>query len=443
MSTEALRELLDALTTPFPPETAGHEAQLAWGDRNTAAIASARAALAAAPAGGAEPVAYLLLDQGCRAPDDCEDFERVVLPSEITPEELKRFQDAGRCSPLYAAPTAQPQPQPEPVVLFDDRPQNQRIAEAEERMRNPAPLQWEDGDPDATPEQMRYVSALDPAMQAINTPAITVYELAQELGVKASAVLVACLRYGQQPTLNQAIDGGLANLVRRDCKTAQPEAPAEPVCPACNGEGSVQAMTSHLGPDDYEYDESCIACNGTGSPDLKDALEGVGFIRHPQFPARTYISREAVMKIVEARAALATPAPVAPIEQDITRILLDVVPGEDGMGHEVYATCVKDVEAVLTRLGDRIEELESRPAAPAAQQPAERSTELLLRDALSEVWREMHDLAEKRTSRYKDSDLDSPGSYITANINHAVLAAKNCLRIIDAAIKAQGGSHAA
>jgi hypothetical protein len=44
------------------------------------------------------------------------------------------------------------------------------------------------------------------------------------------------------------------------------------------------------------------------------------------------------------------------------------------MGHEVYATCVKDVEAVLTRMGDRIEELQSRPVAPAAQQPAELSS---------------------------------------------------------------------
>jgi uncharacterized protein CbrC (UPF0167 family) len=65
-------------------------------------------------------------------------------------------------------------------------------------------------------------------------------------------------------------------------------------------------------------------------------------------------------------AALAAAAPSP--ERDVTKILLEVTPGHDGMGHEVYATCVKDVEAVLTRLGDRIEELASRPAAPAALQ---------------------------------------------------------------------------
>jgi hypothetical protein len=110
-----------------------------------------------------EPTAWLLLlllDQHCRAVDDCEDFERVVLASEIKPAELKRFQDAGRATALHAAA-----PQPAPAVrIFDDRAQNQRLAEAEHAMRNPAPLQWEDGEGPAQPEQMPYVSALDPVI---------------------------------------------------------------------------------------------------------------------------------------------------------------------------------------------------------------------------------------------------------------------------------------
>jgi hypothetical protein len=40
-------------------------------------------------------------------------------------------------------------PSAQTTVLFDDRPQNQRIAEAEERMRNPAPLQFPDEEEDA------------------------------------------------------------------------------------------------------------------------------------------------------------------------------------------------------------------------------------------------------------------------------------------------------
>lgn len=51
---------------------------------------------------GEEPkvVAWLLLDQGCRAPDDCEDYERVELASEFPASELERFLKAGRATPL-------------------------------------------------------------------------------------------------------------------------------------------------------------------------------------------------------------------------------------------------------------------------------------------------------------------------------------------------------
>ena len=94
------------------------------------------------------------------------------------------------------------------------------------------------------------------------------------------------------------------------------EALAEPVCSGCNGSGTVRASTTHLGEDDYEYDEECAACNGSGSPDLKDALESVGLIRHPQWPTKLYMNREQVMRIVEARAALSSQPP-APSWQPI------------------------------------------------------------------------------------------------------------------------------
>jgi hypothetical protein len=64
-------------------------------------------------------------------------------------------------------------------------------------------------------------------------------------------------------------------------------------------------------------------------------------------------------------------APVVPAT-DVRTILLDVVPGEDGQGVEVYAKSVDDVVAAITKMGERIEELESQmatPVAPAEYQP--------------------------------------------------------------------------
>lgn len=56
---------------------------------------------------------------------------------------------------------------------------------------------------------------------------------------------------------------------------------------------------------------------------------------------------------------------------DVRKILLDVVPGEDGMGLEVYAKSTVCVERKLTEMGERIEELESKLTAhpPAQPQP--------------------------------------------------------------------------
>lgn len=53
-------------------------------------------------------------------------------------------------------------------------------------------------------------------------------------------------------------------------------------------------------------------------------------------------------------------------EVDVTRILLDIVPG-DGDGHEVYAKSVADVEAKLAADGDRIEDLELKLHAALAR----------------------------------------------------------------------------
>ncbi|WP_258082085.1 hypothetical protein [Pseudomonas aeruginosa] len=59
-------------------------------------------------------------------------------------------------------------------------------------------------------------------------------------------------------------------------------------------------------------------------------------------------------------------------EVDVTRILLDIVPGDgdgdgDGDGHEVYAKSVADVEAKLAADGDRTEDLELKLHAALAR----------------------------------------------------------------------------
>mgnify|MGYP001619541186 CR=1 FL=1 len=92
-------------------------------------------------------------------------------------------------------------------------------------------------------------------------------------------------------------------LAAQGTQKAEAVAAGEALCPACDGSGTIRAMTSHLGPDDYEYDEQCAACNGSGLPDLKDALATVGGIYNPHRPSDFYISQKEVLRIVEAHVA--------------------------------------------------------------------------------------------------------------------------------------------
>jgi len=61
-------------------------------------------------------------------------------------------------------------------------------------------------------------------------------------------------------------------------------------------------------------------------------------------------------------------APVVPPDS-VTSILLDVVPGPDGMGVEVYAKTAADVRLKLTEMSRRIEELASNAASAPVAQP--------------------------------------------------------------------------
>jgi hypothetical protein len=55
-----------------------------------------------------------------------------------------------------------------------------------------------------------------------------------------------------------------------------------------------------------------------------------------------------------------------PAQESVCRILLDVVPGPDGMGQEIYATCVEDVVKKLTQLSTEVDELEIRLASKSS-----------------------------------------------------------------------------
>jgi hypothetical protein len=112
-------------------------------------------------AGEAEPVADVVV--ALKACLQCFDEMRGRKPGFVE-DSIAMSKEA--LAKYEATPTAQPQPQPERMVLFDDRPQNQRIAEAEARMRNPAPLQFEDeaAQPDAPwtdPLLGRYAKAVE------------------------------------------------------------------------------------------------------------------------------------------------------------------------------------------------------------------------------------------------------------------------------------------
>lgn len=85
-------------------------------------------------------------------------------------------------------------------------------------------------------------------------------------------------------------------------------------CPQCQGSGTVRAMTTGRGPDDYEYDDDacCPACNGTGSADIRDAVNSLGRWSLTTDITREVVALDDVLRIIDARAALAAP-PAAPL----------------------------------------------------------------------------------------------------------------------------------
>lgn len=85
--------------------------------------------------------------------------------------------------------------------------------------------------------------------------------------------------------------------------TPQPEQVAQDdgMCGHCAGTGTVTVSTGHLGPDDYEYEADCDACGGTGSSDIRDAINALPYQPHSVTPGRQMVYRGDVLRIIAAR----------------------------------------------------------------------------------------------------------------------------------------------
>lgn len=145
------------------------------------------------------------------------------------------------------------------------------------------------------------------------------------------------------------------------------------------------------------YSESALLATATGLPAQAVLdLEALSMPKNPHPPgtapgehAAWACGAGAVFGAVQDAIA-ATPAG-QDLEKlkslSVTNILLDVVPGYDGMGHEVYATSVQDVVEKLSDLGSRLEDYQlGITAAPQAQADAREAQ--LLAFAVSEIRRD-------------------------------------------------------
>jgi len=158
----------------------------------------------------------------------------------ITILKTEQFQPLGKPLPRPAAPA------PEPVQI---KPGIWKNPDGRLETRNPAVDLIVNGGGKPAPKVTPATIGVDLAAGADQT-CITVWELSRELGVKGSEVLIALMRYGQQFTLNQAIDGDLADLVREELA----ETPF-PVLPNALSDGWIQCSEDmpNLPYGTYEY----------------------------------------------------------------------------------------------------------------------------------------------------------------------------------------------
>lgn len=179
----------------------------------------------------------------------------------ITILKAEQFKPLGKPIPRPAAPA------PEPVQIKPGIWQN---PDGRLETRNPAVDLIVNGGGKPAPKVTPATIGADLAAGS-DQACITVWELSRELGCKASKVMIACMLYGQQVTLNQAIDGDLADLVREELA----ETPL-PVLPNALGDGWIEWRGGECPIPDAEVGEyETRSRRGVVSPGEQPAREDV------------------------------------------------------------------------------------------------------------------------------------------------------------------------
>jgi hypothetical protein len=125
---------------------------------------------------------------------------------------------------------------------------------------------------------------------------------------------------------------------------------------------------------------------------------------------------------------------VAP--RDVTSILLHVEPGSDGMGHEVYAKSVEDVEAHLSALGSEMEEWQLGIRRLGAQDVAPTDARNAWHAAVSELLGHLSDVLTDDAWSLIDTKLWNAVSALTgaapqAGVQAAPITLQDCLNEFD------------
>lgn len=89
-------------------------------------------------------------------------------------------------------------------------------------------------------------------------------------------------------------------------------------------------------------------------------------------PSQKESDAKFVREVLRLAASPSSQPAAAPIPEDcdVRNILLDVVPGEDGEGQEVYARNVADVERLLSEMGEKLDAAKQPAPAPADERAA-------------------------------------------------------------------------
>ena len=254
-----------------------------------------------------------------------------------------------------------------------------------------------------------------------------------------AADLYRVAHYGTLVEFNDLVQSALATRVSEAAPVNLFDDCVASVCAARNGEPAPDETCGHCSgsgwmvrDSDIGTDQECFVCEGTGkfeaAPDTEiakaqrpldpgiaqvvdkefwDLMDsapkaapkaapvavGDATIDAKEFAAlQTYLTehhadvRPSRPNGLAAWALAALASQAAPIaisdECDVRKILLKVVPGMDGCGHEVYAKNVAEVEQLLSEMGERLDTLElGSQAAPDAPN----DTTLAFESALSEL----------------------------------------------------------